>query len=278
MVIDADVARSAGETKHPVSRSCRQFLDAVTEYRHRVVMTPQIQQEWCEHASRYTYRWLRRMNAKRPVHRCTVAGNDPIRQRVAAVLPDAGNLHLLEAAIATDRLVASQDERAHAAFRRVSGKIREIQGVVWFIPHTRKKRRSTGAVAERSRKRVGSWARNAQMVLRYPPKPGTSPAATATGAANRTARSATGSESNLGCPPPACSCWPGASPPAPPCAPSAWTWGRHRFTTGGLQLLFRAMLGRRCLLGWPCRCSRFLLCAAAFPPPAGGACTPSASG
>ena len=71
LVIDADVARSAGETKHPVSSACRQFLDAVTECRHRVVMTPEIQEEWRRHASRYTYRWLRRMFARRLVDRCT---------------------------------------------------------------------------------------------------------------------------------------------------------------------------------------------------------------
>lgn len=155
LVIDADVARSAGETKHPVSSACRQFLDAVTECRHRVVMTPEIQEEWRRHASRYTYRWLRRMFARRLVDRCTVATNDPLRQRVAGMLPSAGDLHLLEAAVATDKLVASQDERARAAFRIMSGKIREIQIVVWVNP-TRKEESpidwlTSGAVAEANR-------------------------------------------------------------------------------------------------------------------------------
>ena len=77
-----------------------------------------------------------------------------IRQRVAGVLPDAGDLHLLEAAFATDRLVASQDERAHAAFRRVSGRVREIQSIVWVNP-TREAEAPvdwlrSGAVAESS--------------------------------------------------------------------------------------------------------------------------------
>ena len=134
LVIDADVARSAGETEHAVSSACRQFLDAVTKFRHRVVMAPEIQEEWREHASRYTHRWLGRMYARRLVDRPAVGRDDRLRLRVAAVLPSAGDLHLLEAAIATDRLVASRDERARAHFRRVSGKIREIQSIVWVNP------------------------------------------------------------------------------------------------------------------------------------------------
>ena len=156
LVIDANVARSAGETKHPVSTSCREFLETATRFSHRVVMTTEIQEEWREHASKFARRWLVRMYARRLVHRCTVAGNDPFRQRIAGVLPDAGDLHLLEAAIVTDRLVASQDERARAAFRRVSGKVREIQSVVWVNP-TREAEApigwlSSGAVAQASRK------------------------------------------------------------------------------------------------------------------------------
>ena len=39
LVIDADVARSAGETEHPVSSACGKFLSTTTELGHRVVMT-----------------------------------------------------------------------------------------------------------------------------------------------------------------------------------------------------------------------------------------------
>ena len=92
LVIDADVARSAGETEYAVSSACRQFLDAVTEYRHRVVITPELQNEWREHASRYPNRWLRRMYARRLVHRCTVAGNDPTSAATSPCCPPCSTI------------------------------------------------------------------------------------------------------------------------------------------------------------------------------------------
>ena len=39
LVIDAKVARSAGETEHRVSSACWEFLDTTTLFGHRVVMT-----------------------------------------------------------------------------------------------------------------------------------------------------------------------------------------------------------------------------------------------
>ena len=102
LVIDADVARSAGETEHPVSTSCRGFLETATRFRHRVVMTTEIQEEWREHASHFARRWLVRMYARRLVDRTALARDNPLRRRVAAVLPNAGDLHLLEAAIVVE--------------------------------------------------------------------------------------------------------------------------------------------------------------------------------
>ena len=52
LVIDADVARSAGETEHPVSSACGKFLSTTTELGHRVVVTGEIRREWRKHASR----------------------------------------------------------------------------------------------------------------------------------------------------------------------------------------------------------------------------------
>jgi hypothetical protein len=85
LVIDANVARSSGETEHPASGKCREFLDATTEFGHRVVMTAEIQQEWRTHASRYASRWLTRMYARRRVYRSTVGRDDQLRRRVALV-------------------------------------------------------------------------------------------------------------------------------------------------------------------------------------------------
>ena len=46
LVIDADVAHSAGESEHPISSACRKFLDTVLSVGHHVVMSEAIQEEW----------------------------------------------------------------------------------------------------------------------------------------------------------------------------------------------------------------------------------------
>jgi len=60
IVVDASVARSAGETSHLDSVLCREFLQAMLKICHRVVLTPEIEREWRKHASRCTL--------QRPVH------------------------------------------------------------------------------------------------------------------------------------------------------------------------------------------------------------------
>jgi len=67
IVVDASVARSAGETSHPDSVLCREFLLAILKICHRVVLTPEIEREWRRHASRFSLRWLASMRSRRKV-------------------------------------------------------------------------------------------------------------------------------------------------------------------------------------------------------------------
>ena len=54
LVIDASVARAAGgeDATFPISVYCRDFLQAVLDISHRVVMTPDIRDEWNKHQSK----------------------------------------------------------------------------------------------------------------------------------------------------------------------------------------------------------------------------------
>jgi hypothetical protein len=63
LVIDASVARSCGNptADKPPSNTCRDFLYAVLDCEHQVVMTTEIRAEWQKHQSRNTARWLRLM-------------------------------------------------------------------------------------------------------------------------------------------------------------------------------------------------------------------------
>jgi hypothetical protein len=60
IVVDASVARSCGDITaiHPLPIQCRDFLLAMQEQQHSVVMTKEIRAEWDKHQSRFalTYR------------------------------------------------------------------------------------------------------------------------------------------------------------------------------------------------------------------------------
>lgn len=83
-------------------------------------MSAEIQQEWRDHESRYTRKWLAGMYARELVYRSSVGLDHHLRNRVSRDLPGHEDLHVVGAAHATDRRVASQDERARRDFRRVS--------------------------------------------------------------------------------------------------------------------------------------------------------------
>lgn len=140
LVIDADVGCSAGESEHPVSRACRLFLETVRTVGHHVVMTTAIWDEWKCHQSGFSQKWLVQMTGGRSVYWCGAGRDASLRSRIAAAVavnrqPAADkDAHLIEAALSTDRLVASRDETARGIFRDASGGVRELKRIVWVNP------------------------------------------------------------------------------------------------------------------------------------------------
>ena len=149
LVIDANVARSAGN-RHPPPRSatsaqavsvaCHQFLNTVRDVGYHVVMTTAIRQEWLRHRSNFSATWLIQMYGRRQVHRHDAEHDEDLRRRIAASVSDncqqaaEKDVHLIEAALGTDRLVASQDEKARGIFRYASQSVRELKAIVWVNP------------------------------------------------------------------------------------------------------------------------------------------------
>ena len=140
LVIDADIVNSASEAKYPISSTCRKFLDTVLDVGHHVVMTNAIREEWHRHMSRYSRRWRRRMWARKRVVKIIGERDETLRGRIdASVSQDqqamvAKDVHLVEAALATDRLITSQDERVRSALRTASNNVGELKRIVWVNP------------------------------------------------------------------------------------------------------------------------------------------------
>jgi hypothetical protein len=141
LVIDASIARAAGQTEHPVSSACRSFLQEALNICHRAVMTPEISQEWKEHRSNFAYRWLASMWARKKVVRLGPVEDAGLRQAIhslelldsirAAILKD---IHLAEAAFATGQTVAPLDETVRRHLRQIAGSVRSLRPLVWVNP------------------------------------------------------------------------------------------------------------------------------------------------
>ena len=140
LVIDTNIARSAGESEHPTASASRNFLETVLDAGHRVVMTESIRKEWHRHQSIFSTVWFGQMTDQEKVVEITDERDEILRKRIdASVPPEQRNLaakdvHLIEAAIATDRLVTSNDGRVHRAYRNVANEVEELKQIVWVNP------------------------------------------------------------------------------------------------------------------------------------------------
>ncbi|HAG83222.1 MAG TPA: hypothetical protein DCL61_19275 [Cyanobacteria bacterium UBA12227] len=144
LVIDASVGRSSGgeEATYPTSVHCRDFLKAVLDICHKVVMTPDIRDEWNKHQSEFARKWRSQMVAKRKFEFLDVPVNEELWNQIdllagtdkqrAEMFKD---LRLLEAALVTDKTVISLDDNtARRFFSKAAAQVDELKDIVWVNP------------------------------------------------------------------------------------------------------------------------------------------------
>ena len=144
LVIDASIVHAAGPegATFPTSKNCRDFLKAVLTICHRVVMTPEIRDEWAPHKSSFARKWRVSMEAKKKVYRTPGSVvDDELREKISNAASsdrERGALSkdtlLIEAALATDGAIAALDGAAFRGFRKVANSVRKIGRIVWVNP------------------------------------------------------------------------------------------------------------------------------------------------
>ena len=130
LIIDASVARSSGgkDAKNPDSKYCRDFLMGVLEICHKIVMTPEIRDEWNKHKSDFARQWQINMMSKKKIHILKdISPDHDLWNQVETVAKsdkDRGimikDMLLIEGAIATDQIIISLDEKARTTFKQVA--------------------------------------------------------------------------------------------------------------------------------------------------------------
>jgi ABC-type iron transport system FetAB ATPase subunit len=145
LVVDACVARSCGDRTATTSPApeCRDFLLAMQEHKHKVVMTKDIKAEWDKHQSEFATRWRSQMVGRKLLRVIPVPEIDqeiwkPIEdmaqtdKKWAAMVKD---ILLLEAALATDHRIVSLDEKsARKYFTEAAHQIKQLRQLVWVNP------------------------------------------------------------------------------------------------------------------------------------------------
>lgn len=142
LVVDASVARAAGETVHPVSSACRETLEEIRKVCHRLVLSPDLRREWSAHASKFSRKWLANMeNARKVVYvDVTDAAHSLLANLEKSGLSEGQqsaarkDAHLVAAAQSADGIVVSLDHEAWRAFRALTATHRALAKLMWVDP------------------------------------------------------------------------------------------------------------------------------------------------
>jgi len=144
LVIDASVARAASgpDATYPTSVHCRDFLQAVLDICHRVVITPDIREEWNKHSSTFARKWRKTMVAKKKlVYRADISAEEELCQKICGTIARETDLEamlkdfrLIEAAMVADNTVISLDDKVRIIFDKAAERVGELRNVVWVNP------------------------------------------------------------------------------------------------------------------------------------------------
>ena len=142
MVIDASIARSAGDkNKAPLSTHCREFLETFMQTDKKIIMSKEIFREWKKHESGFSKKWRATMVAKKRMLKIDDVKFEAIRSRVEVFTNDEHikkavikDLHLVEAALNSDKMIASCDNKMRRYLVELSFNCEYVHEIIWVDP------------------------------------------------------------------------------------------------------------------------------------------------
>jgi predicted nucleic acid-binding protein len=139
VVVDADVARSAGLSEHPVSKSSRNVLRGISDSGLHVAFCPILLSEWRKHRSLLSAHWLASMIARKKFH-CDTPITQTQSEIESATLSESDqaiaekDAHVIDIAIANGNFIASNDKIARGVFSVVANSTKLLDRLVWAVP------------------------------------------------------------------------------------------------------------------------------------------------
>lgn len=139
-VVDADIARSAGESVHPVSSTSRKVMQVLLSSDNAAVaFCPKLKDEWSKHSSKFSKIWLSSMIARRKIIRVSpalVVGDeiDSSHLNQAKKKIAQKDAHLVDLALHSNCVIASNDNIAREVFSELSLSSGVIRNTFWVSP------------------------------------------------------------------------------------------------------------------------------------------------
>lgn len=108
-----------------------------------IVLGDELFEEWRRYQSVYTRVWLTRMTSQNRISTYENGGDDfqSIKKNLLAAIPSREiikivekDLHLIEAAVLTDKLIISIEKHSRDHFRNYSNVIQVLQEICWMNP------------------------------------------------------------------------------------------------------------------------------------------------
>lgn len=138
-IFDADVARSAGTTDHPVSRGCREALQNALNNKDLFVACKDLMTEWRTHKSIFSSAWLSTMIARKQFQ--IVKHNDEIKTIIKMSSADEKTIsiaikdsHLVDNFNISKGSIVSRDENAKNAISSIPEIKAHINNMEWINP------------------------------------------------------------------------------------------------------------------------------------------------
>lgn len=137
-IVDANVVGAAtadDDASDLRGVACRDALRALRAGSLHIVLTAFLRYEWSCHASGYAREWHRYMAERsRTCEENWEFYDTHLRDRVKRVVCSDEDMHLIEAAIATNGVIISSDNRARKRFKRAAAIVTELASIAWVDP------------------------------------------------------------------------------------------------------------------------------------------------
>jgi len=146
LVVDASVGRAARNksSQNQVARSCIQTLETIRKGHYAIAMSEEIENEWSgirKNISFYASKWLVLMERRGRVAILEGTIDLILRENIleATINPSIKiairkDVHLLEAALATDSIIVCRDKKCRKYFQQAAKKVDVIKPIHWTNP------------------------------------------------------------------------------------------------------------------------------------------------